>query len=875
MPETGSSGYEGRLIGSYRLRERIGEGGMGEVYLADREGEFRQQVAVKLIRAGMANPEVVRRFVIERQTLAALNHPHIVRLLDGGATEEGLPYLVVEYVKGTPIDRYSDDRKLGIGERLRLFVDASMAVHHAHQSLIVHCDLKPGNILVTAEGQPMLLDFGIAKLLDPVSIGISLKTAQTRQRSYTALYASPEQLRGEPVGTASDIYSLGVVLYELLTGHGPYRAKATDSVVEWVRCVCEQDPEPPSAALDRVDEIQNEDDGSIEIVTPERVGRNRDGDLPSLRRRLRGDLDAIVLKALRKDPKERYGSVDQMAEDIRRHLTGRPVLARRNTARYVVNKFLQRHKLGAAAAVLLGVTLVGGVAATLWQARVAARRFDDVRRLARTFLFDVHDSIQDLPGATAARALIVKTGTDYLDRLARDSGGDASLQRELAEGYLKIGDVEGDAFASNLGNPVQAIGNYRKALSIAERVLARSPKDPRTRWIVAQTHYQLARALPFHGKAGEGLDHAKQGLRLFLAIAAAEPNNPDAQMDAARGYEEVGDIQGGLQAVNLGRAQEAMDAYRQSLALIPDLPPGHPSAVRAARARVVGMTKIADLHENAGEIAEALAKYQSALVTAESLFRADPASMSIQTVVTAVLSRLGSVEGSTGDLKAAREHYERAIEISENSLRAEPYNGKTRTNVVAYQKNLGDLYYYSLNDMAEALRCYRRAAELLEIQCRTEPANIVWPQRLAEVLTCIASCLMETGQPLEARRQAQRGLVVAKEVADRPGATSDQIYNYAWLEVTVDPDDLRDPAAALPYALKAVAMSNPPRPSYLHVLALAYAGTGDYRHAVETEERALSLFAPSAPAQAITRNQAIFQRALEEFRKELAKRGGG
>jgi serine/threonine protein kinase len=872
MPGTRSSGDEGRLIGSYRLRERIGEGGMSEVYRAEREGEFRQQVAVKLIRAGMANPEVVRRFLIERQTLAALRHPHIVTLLDGGATEEGLPYLVVEYVEGTPIDRYSDDRKLGIEDRLRLFVDVAMAVHHAHQSLIVHCDLKPANILVTPDGQPKLLDFGIAKLLDPVSIGISLEAAQTRLRSYTALYASPEQLRGGPLQTASDIYSLGVVLYELLTGHSPYRAKATDSVVEWVRCVCEQDPEPPTTALDRVSEVENEDDGSIENVTPERVSRNRGADLPSLRRGLRGDLDAIVLKALRKDPRDRYGSVDQMAEDIRRHLSGRPVLARRNTTRYVVNKFLQRHKLAAAATVLLAVSLVGGVVSTLWQAHVAARRFDDLRRLARTFLFDVHDSIQDLPGSTAARSLIAKTGTEYLDRLARDSAGDSSLQLELAEGYLKVGDVEGDPFSSNLGESEKAIAYYRKALSIAEPVLARAPKDRQARRIAAQIHYRLSGILPFHGKAAEGLDHAKEALRLYIQIAAAQPGDPEAEMDVARGYEATADILGGLQGINLGRTQEAMDAYRQSLSMIPTLPPGHPGEVRAQRSRAIALKKIGAMEENAGNIAAAFANYRSALEIGDALYQSDPTSTGIQAVVTALLNNVAALEGITGDSKAAEGHFLRAVEINESSLRLEPNNEKARGNVITTQTNLGNLFYYDLKNTAEALRCYRRAGELLEIECRADPKKTVWRQRLAEVLTDIASCLMETGQPQEARREAQRGLVLAKEVADSPGATRDQVYNYAWLSVTVDPSDLRDYAAALPYALRAVKMSTPAPPLCLHVLAQAYAGTGDYPRAVETEEKALSLFSPS---QAITRNQRILQDSLEEFRKELTKRGGG
>ncbi|MGC9952509.1 MAG: serine/threonine-protein kinase, partial [Bryobacteraceae bacterium] len=387
------------------MGERIGEGGMGEVYLAEREDQFRQRVAIKLIRPGMASPEVVRRFVIERQTLAALKHPRIVRLVDGGATGDGFPYLVVDYVEGLPIDRYCDQHKLRISERLRLFVETCDAVHHAHQSLVVHCDLKPSNILVTAEGSPMLLDFGIAKLLDPAAMGISAQMALTRQQAFTPDYASPEQLRGEPVTTTTDIYALGVLLYELLTGHSPYRAIPA-TMADWMRSVCEEDAEAPSTVIRRITEIPANEDTPAETLTPEKVSQCREGDPQALHRRLRGDLDAIVLKALRKDARDRYGSVDQLAADIRRHLAGLTVLARRNTTAYVARKFLRRHKLGVAAAALVLLTLAAGLASTLWESRVAARRFEDVRRLAHSFLFDVHDSIQDLPGSTPARALI-------------------------------------------------------------------------------------------------------------------------------------------------------------------------------------------------------------------------------------------------------------------------------------------------------------------------------------------------------------------------------------------------------------------------------------------------------------------------------------
>ena len=869
MPDSRDSPYQGRLIGHYRLRERIGEGGMGEVYLAEREDQFRQRVAVKLIRPGMANPEVVRRFVIERQTLAALNHPHIVRLVDGGATEDGLPYLVVDFVEGIPIDRYCDRHKLSISQRLHLFVETCVAVHHAHQSLVVHCDLKPSNVLVTGEGAPMLLDFGIAKLLDPAAMGISAQAALTRQRAFTPDYASPEQLRGEPVTTATDIYALGVVLYGLLTGHSPYRA-TSGSLADWIRSVCEQDAEAPSTVIHRITETEADEDTPAETLTPEKVSQSREGDPQSLHRRLRGDLDAIVLKALRKDPRERYGSVDQLAEDILRHLDGRPVLARRNTTAYVARKFLQRHKLGVAAAALVLLTLAAGLASTLWESHVAARRFEDVRRLAHTFLFDVHDAIQDLPGSTPARALIAKTGTEYLDRLAADSRGDASLELELAEGYDKIGDVEGNVAGSNLGKPVEALASYRKALAISQSVLARHPSDGKARQVVAQSDEGLGLLLAFQGKAAEGLEHFREAMKLRQALADSDPRNVETRLDLARAYEDQGDILGGARGINLGRTDEARSAYEKGLALIPELEAGHPSALRARRAKAIVLMKLADM-ARASDVADSLAKYTSSLATADAILQADPNSTRARNLVTALLNKLAYSKASMGDLKGALLDFQRAVDIDFAALNQDPNNDKARSDVVVTLKNMGDLYYYQMSNNPEALRSYRKAAELLEMQAGANPGNLLLTQNLSEILTDIASILIETGQPQEAKVQAQRGLQLAKRVADQPGATGDQMYNYAWLAVTVDPEELRDPAGALPYAAKAVEMGKGQDPLCLHVLALAYAGTHDYRRAVETEEKALALFAPVEAGKPAPRNRGIVERALDGFRKQLGK----
>lgn len=871
VPESSDSPYQGRLIGHYRLRERIGEGGMGEVYVAEREDQFRQRVAVKLIRPGMASPEVVRRFVIERQTLAALNHPHIVRLVDGGATEDGLPYLVVDYVEGIPIDRYCDQHKLPISQRLHLFVETCVAVHHAHQSLVVHCDLKPSNILVTAEGAPMLLDFGIAKLLDPTSMGISAQAALTRQRAFTPDYASPEQLRGEPVTTATDIYALGVVLYELLTGHSPYRA-SSGSLADWIRSVCEQDAEPPSTVIHRVTETTADDQTPGETLTPEKVSESREGDPQSLHRRLRGDLDAIVLKALRKDPQERYGSVDQLAEDIRRHLDGRPVLARRNTTAYVTRKFLERHKLGVAAAALVILTLAAGLASTLWESDVAARRFEDVRRLAHTFLFDVHDSIQDLPGSTPARALIVKTGTEYLDRLAADSRSDPSLQLELAEGYNKIGDVEGNVSVANLGKPEEALASYRKALGISQSVLTRHPSDRRARQVVAQSDEGLGLALAFHGKSAEALEHFQEALKLRQAVADSDPKNVELRLDLDRSYEDQGDVLGGTTGINLGRTQEARESYQKALSLVPDLPAKDPNYFRSRRAKAVLLMKLADI-ERPSNMADSLNKYASSLDSAEAILQSDPNSTRARNMVTTLLNRLAFAKGSMGDLKGALVLYQRAIDLDNVALNQDPNNDHARADVVVTLKNLGDLYYYQLNNMPEALRNYRKAAEMLEIQTRADPGNLLQQQHFSEVLSDVASVLLATGQPKEAKVQAQRSMQIAKTVADRPGATGEQMYNYAWLADTVDVEELQDPAGALPYAKKAVELSHEEDPLCLHVLALSYAGIHDYRRAVEAEEKALALFAPVQPGKPAPRNRGIIERSLDGFRKQLAKSG--
>ena len=434
---------------------------------------------------------------------------------------------------------------------------------------------------------------------------------------------------------------------------------------------------------------------------------------------------------------------------------------------------------------------------------------------------------------------------------------------------LKIGDVEGNPYSSNLGDTAKSMENYGKALALAESVVKGNPRNQKARQVLAQTHEALASVLPFNGRVPESLEHAKQAVRLRTQVSASDPQNLTYKLDLARSYEVEGDVLGGLKGVGLGRHEEALVAYQQSFDLLPDVPPTSPLAVRIARGRVVDMLKIADMLWRTGNNGESIGKYQIALREAERLWAADKNNARHRGVMTAALNRLAYAEGSVGDLKGAEATYKRSAELDEQSLKEDPTNERARTNVAVTQKNLGDLYFYQLNNYPAALVCYQRATGVLEAQSRQDPDNVQWRQQLAELLADQASILMNAGQKEEGRRDAVRSLELAKQIADRTGATADQVYNYAWLAVTMDPPELQDARKALPYAEKAVEMTGGKDTSHLHVLALAYAGTGDFDRAIVTEQKAVTLFGPVEAGKPEPRDRGISERALERFRKHL------
>ena len=664
----------GRRIGAYNILEEIGRGGMGEVYRANRaDGQYEKQVAIKLVRGGYDTAAVLERFRNERQILASLDHPNIARLLDGGTTDEGIPYLVMELIEGTPIDQYCDAHKLNITERLRLFAQVCSAVQYAHQRLVIHRDIKPGNILVTVQCIPKLLDFGIAKILDP-----SIGSAATVAGPMTPEYASPEQVRGESITTATDVYSLGVVLYQLLTGRSPYPAN-THTPHEFARAICESEAEAPSMIVLKPANAERADHSAH--ASNEALGGLRESTPAKLHRRLSGDLDTIVLRAMHKEPQRRFASVEQFAEDIRRHLEGRPVTARRDSWRYRAGKFVTRHKLGVAATALVLTAVLGGVVATVREARIAAanerraeQRFNDVRKLANSLMFEIHDAIRDLPGSTPARRLLVTRALEYLDNLSAQSKGDSSLQKELAAAYERVGDVLGYPYAANLGDKAGALQSYRKALAIRESLAMAVPNDVDLQRDLVGTYLRVAQVLETNGKFAEALEAVRKGMPTAQKMAASN-NNPQLADQYAGGYYYSAFIQ-----IETGDLTSALENYRHSASIRDTALKANPDNILLRTHLAADYAGIAKCLELKHDLPSAIQQQSEATAILEEGARSHPDSVMLAEFLGEGTNRLATYRNEHGESQAALETYRSAHEIFRTLMAADPKNSLAKSN---------------------------------------------------------------------------------------------------------------------------------------------------------------------------------------------------
>ena len=799
-----SSVRTGETIGPYQIVEEIGHGGMGEVFRAVRsDGHYTKQVAIKMVQGGSGL--LVERFRQERQILASLEHSNIARLLDGGTAASGVPYLVMELVEGTRIDAYCAQHRLSVAERLALFLQVCRAVEFAHQRLIIHRDIKPGNILVTSDGIPKLLDFGIAKILD-VGAPSPVEPTLTMFRQLTPQYASPEQIRGEPITTASDVYSLGVVLFELLTGRSPYPANKT-APQEVARAACELEPKKPSTVV-RIARNMHSDGNAghqraAQIVLSDKFAKQ-----------LKGDLDNIVLMALRKEPQRRYASVEKFAEDIRRHLAKLPVTARKDTARYRTSKFLTRHKAGVAAAAAIALMFIAGFIITVREARIAERRFNDVRSLSNSLIFDVHDAVKDLPGSTPARKVIVDRSLKYLNVLAQESSGDVGLQRELATAYERVGLVQGDYLESNLGDNEGTLASYKKALEIRKQIDVRSSETD-DRVALAQTYRFVANQQWAMGDLSGARDNINLAIVISDGLSKTQPHNFKVLYELGfdhRVSAEIRDARDRLEdQKNSEDRRQALAADEVALKIEPDnvqilhayaldlknlavaMEPGDPrgalpyyekgleinrkltersSDIRYLRSVAISYSEIADVYDDIGDYPREAENNLKGLEIYQGLSQADPKNALLRQGLAIAYVNTATAMGKVGDIQRSLEYSSKGLDIMRSLVASAPKNAHQRYILAAMLGASGTILSHS-NSPEAAIKDFDSARSMYE-SLYNGPTD-----KRTDVAACdvkLGEVQAQSGKGRAAAEYFHQALTIVEPLISTDGADLDALY---------------------------------------------------------------------------------------------------
>ncbi|HWE49694.1 MAG TPA: serine/threonine-protein kinase [Bryobacteraceae bacterium] len=719
---------EGARLGPWRIDREIGRGGMGAVYLAARaDQQFVKRVAIKLVKRGIDTDAVLKRFRQERQILAGLDHPNIARLIDAGTSIDGRPYFVMEYVEGTPIHIFCQQKKLSLVARCELFRQVCAPVSYAHRHLVIHRDLKPANILVTADGSPKLLDFGIARLLNIEAGENTVDLTGARSTiALTPAYASPEQSRGEAINTATDVYSLGAILLQILTGETPRR--------------------------------------------------RADGELD--RKPLSGDLDRIVLMATHTDPARRYQSVDQLSEDLRRYIAGLPVLAQEDTWTYRVRKFALRNRVGVLAGGLIACILIGGIVAVLWEARQtriqrqrAEQRLGDLVEMANRTLFRVDGSIERLPGATQARRDMVRSTLDYLDRLNTENGNDARVLSAMAFAYTRLARIEGDPLQPNLGDLPGAEASYRKAEKILEGLIAASPANLNARLQLAECSKGLAEVLGASGQKESNIAEARKGLVQTAWILNNDPHNLAARKSAALLHLTA--VAADTTMNHLAEArQEILQELPRTMQMVAEYPHDEDCILILAST----WSQFGTIASREGDIQQSLSDYQKSVALREQLFALHPNDVAVQRDLMIAYGHVGDAMGSpflmsAGDPHGALVWYRKAAQIAETMVASDPSDTQARIDLAVVLMRTGTVLQ-GPGEVEESLAVLDRSASIFDSLSAADPKNVSLAAQWTLVYEYQAQRLLALHKPEEARRSYQRSLDICAAVLKRSSLPS-------------------------------------------------------------------------------------------------------
>ncbi len=835
------SGKEGKRVGAYEIDRLIGRGGMGAVYIAHRaDGNFQQQVAIKLIDLPLATDLFRERFRFERQILAGLNHPLIARLLDGGVTSDGEPFLVMEYVDGVPIDRYCREHQLSVEQRLSLFESVCEAVQFAHQNLVVHRDLKPDNIFVTGEGSPRLLDFGTAKLLSPSASAPGIDFTRMGFQSFTPQYASPEQVLGEPITTASDTYSLGVLLYLLITGTPPYELKEF-TTAEMVRVICERPPKKPVVTFDAT-------------------------------KRIDADLEAIVLKALRKGPAERYLTAAQLAADIRAYLGGRTVSARRGTLRYRTGKFARRNRIVLLATTVVLLSIVAGIGGVFWQARIANEerrkaeaRAADLRQLSNSLLSEIDEAVKELPGSTPVQQLLVQRVLEHLDRMSQDAAGDRQTQLDLIDAYTRLGNLQGNIYEQNIGDPKGGLVSLDKALTIAMKLRTAYPHDMDvigTFGLVQQSRSDVLLGL---NRNQEAFDAIRSSVRAYDEQMTSPVTSPAQMADAAVAYSDLGDQLGQAGFTIFDDYTGALIAYRKSLELSQRALARDPNFVRSKRSIATAHVKIGDILVQTDPIG-AIEEYHTSLAYRDALPHADRTKISQRRIVAMTYWELGIALTEARDYDKALAAFAQSHSMMEQIAAGDPKDMRAQYDLAAIQLlealALVDKADPELNasstenrkeDSMHALAILRQAIATREKLLEVDPKNERWMKSLAFAKVVTGTLLCTMGNRNVGTQMSASGLTTLRESAASEGASIDTLEDAIGMMLKVLPENLRDANLTVKYAERLVSLDHRRDPGHLLLMAQAFHAAGQTAKARATAHEALALLPVPNPNDRETR----------------------